>query len=141
MRLLTLSSLAFFALTSVARADPFQEITVGVPVPSLSEAERWYAKFFGTDTEVIRPAPGVVEFKVAPGVWFQLFEADTQQSQGAVVRYQVDDMAAAQTARADAGITTGEAIEIPGVVTYSEFSDPFGNALGFYALPKAGPQQ
>jgi len=136
MRLFLPSLLALLALTTSVRAEPFQEITVGVPVASLSEAERWYGSFLGADTEMIRPAPGVVEFKVAPGVWLQLFETDSQQAQGTVIRYLVDDMTAAQSARANAGIATGEAIEVPDVVTYSEFSDPFGNALGFYALPK-----
>lgn len=136
MRLLFASSLAFLALTAVSRAEPFQEITVGIPVPSLSEAERWYGAFLGPDTEVIRPVPGLVEFKVAPGVWLQLFEPEGQQPQGAVIRYLVDDMKTAQGIRADTGIATGEAVEVPGVVTFSEFSDPFGNALGFYALPK-----
>lgn len=44
-------------------------------------------------------------------------------------------MVTAQGQRPNVGINTGEAIEIPSVVTYSEFSDPDGNALGLYALP------
>ncbi|WP_281275451.1 hypothetical protein [Litoreibacter halocynthiae] len=44
-------------------------------------------------------------------------------------------MADAQRERAELGINTGDAIDIPGVVTYSEFADPFGNALGLYDLP------
>jgi len=136
IRRITASSFVFLALTGAALAEPFQEMTVGVPVPSLSEAEAWYATFLGSDTEVIRPAPGIVEYKVAPGVWLQLFEAGEQQSEGAVIRYRVDDLPAEQEKRASVGIGTGEAIEIPDVVTFSEFSDPFGNALGFYEMPQ-----
>lgn len=96
---------------------------------------RQVQNFLGADTKTIRPVPGVVEFKVAPGVWLQLFEADEQQLSEAIVRFLVDDMAVAQDRRADLGINTGEAVEIPNVVAFSEFTDPFGNALGLYDLP------
>ena len=128
-------SAALVATTSFASAEPFREITVGVPVSSIAEAETWYFNFLGADTEVMRPVPGIAEFKVAPGSWVQLFEVDLQKPSGAIIRFLVDDMEAAQSARAERGINTGEAIEIPGVVTYSEFADPFGNALGLYDLP------
>jgi len=136
MRRLAIAPIALLAMTATTLAEPFREMTVGVPVPSVAEAEAWYLDFLGPETEVIRPVPGVVEFKVAPNVWFQLFETDGQSSSGTIVRYRVDDMAAAQAVRADAGLGTGEAIEVPGVVTFSEFSDPYGNALGFYQLPQ-----
>jgi len=132
---LTKISVALVATTSFASAEPFREITVGVPVSSIAEAETWYLNFLGADTEVMRPVPGVVEFKVGPDTWVQLFETESQQPSGAIIRFLVDDMGAAQSARSDRGIVTGEPIEIPGVVTYSEFADPFGNALGLYDLP------
>jgi len=90
---------------------------------------------FGTEVELLRPFPGVVKFKVAPGVWYQIFEIEDHQPSGAVVRFLVDDIAASQSKWADAGIDTGEAIQIANVVTYSEFTDPDGNALGLYDLP------
>ena len=135
MRGLYTSSIALLLTVSFASAEPFQEITVGVPVSSITEAEAWYLGFFGADTEVIKPVPGVVEFKVAPDVWFQIYENEGHQPSGAVVRFLVDDMATSQANWADAGIDTGEAIQIPNVVTYSEFTDPDGNALGLYDLP------
>ncbi len=135
LRNLFKASIAFLAIAGHVSAEPFKEVTVGVPVTSIAEAEAWYINFLGSDTEVIRPVPGIIEFKVAPGVWLQLFEADEQQPSGAVVRFLVDDMAIAQGTRTDLGIKTGEAIEIPDVVTFSEFTDPFGNALGLYDLP------
>lgn len=135
MRWLARISVACLLTTSIAAAEPFQEVTVGVPVSSISDAEAWYTKLLGTDIEVLRPFPGVVEFKVAPGVWFQIFEAGDQQTSGAVVRFLVNDIDATQRESAKAGIATGDAIEIPDVVTFSEFADPDGNALGFYDLP------
>lgn len=126
---------AFLATANFASAEPFREITVGIPVSSAAEAETWYLNFFGADVEVMRPFPGVVEFKAAPGSWVQIYEMENQQPSAATIRFLVDDIGDAQRTRAERGIDTGEAIEIPGVVTYSEFSDPFGNPLGLYDLP------
>lgn len=135
MRILLKTSVIFLAMAGVAAAEPFEEITVGVPVSSLSQAEKWYINFLGTDTETIRPAPDIVEFKAAPGVWLQIYETGDQRPSATIIRFLVEDMTAAQAARAKVGINTGEAIKIPNVVTFSEFTDPFGNALGLYALP------
>lgn len=135
MRRLCSVSMAFFAMTGLASAEPFEEVTVGVPVASIVEAEAWYLNLLGADVEVLKPFPGVVEFKVAPGVWLQIFEIDGQQPSGAIVRFLVDDIEAIQSQRADVGIDTGEAIEVPNVVVFSQFVDPDGNALGLYDLP------
>lgn len=135
MRWFARISVACLLTTSMAAAEPFKEVTVGVPVSSISDAEAWYINLLGADVEILRPFPGVVEFKVAPGVWFQIFEAGDQQPSGAVVRFLVADIDATQRESAQAGIATGEAIRIPDVVTFSEFVDPDGNALGFYDLP------
>jgi len=135
MRILSSVSMAFLAMTNFVSAEPFQEVTVGVPVASIVDAEAWYLNLLGSDVEVLKPFPGVVEFKVAPGVWLQIFETDGQQTSGAIVRFLVDDIEATQIQRADVGINTGEAIEIPNVVVFSEFTDPDGNALGLYDLP------
>lgn len=135
MRISTGVLIAFTLMTGSASAEPFQEVTVGMPVASISEAEAWYTKFLGPDVETLRPVPGVVEFKVAPNVWLQIFEDDGQSASEPSVRFLVDDMQATQQANAGAGIDTGKAIEVPGVVTYSDFADLDGNALGFYDLP------
>ena len=135
MRWSLAASAACLVASGFATAEPFQEVTVGVPVSSITQAEAWYLKLLGSDVDVLRPVPGVVEFKVAPGVWLQIFEPDDQPASGAIVRFLVDDIDATQGKNSDAGIATGEAVKIPGVVTFSEFVDPDGNALGFYDLP------
>lgn len=123
------------AMAGAVSAEPYREVTVGLPVANLAEAEIWYAKLLGSNVEVARPVPGVTEFKVAPGVWIQLFEPEGQAAAEPVVRFMVDDIAAVQKTLASAEINSGEAIDVPGVVIYSEFSDPFGNSLGLYDLP------
>lgn len=100
-------------LLLAATAEPFREVTIGVPVGSIADAEAWYSNLFGGDVEVLRPTPGVVEFKIAPDVWFQIYETESQQPSGTVVRFLVDDIAATQHAGATLGIHMGEAIEIP----------------------------
>ncbi|MCA3437688.1 MAG: VOC family protein [Rhodobacter sp.] len=123
------------AMTGVASAEPFQEVTVGIPVTNLAEAEAWYSKLLGPDVEVMRPDPGITELKIAPGVWLQLFEPGGVEDSGSILRFQVDNMAAAQAKLNSVDIDSGEAIEVPGLVTFSEFRDPDGNALGLYDLP------
>ena len=125
----------FFGMAGAALAEPFQEVTVGVPVANLAEAEAWYAKLLGPDTEVVRPYPGITEFKVAPGVWFQLFEPEGEAVSKPILRFLVEDIAATQATHASVAINSGKVIEVPGLVTYLEFYDPDGNALGLYDLP------
>lgn len=135
MRILSGVAMVLLATARFATAEPFQEVTVGVPVASIVDAEAWYLNLLGSDVEVLRPVPGVVEFKVTPSVWLQIFEADEQQTSGAIVRFLVDDIEAAQVQHATVGIISGEAVELPNVVSFSEFTDLDGNALGLYDLP------
>lgn len=125
----------FFGVAGAALAEPFQEVTVGVPVANLAEAEAWYAKLLGPDTEVVRPYPGITEFKVAPGVWLQLFEPEGDAVSKPILRFLVEDIAATQATHASVAINSGKVIEVPGLVTYSEFYDLDGNPLGLYELP------
>lgn len=119
----------------MAVAEPFQEVTVGIPVASISEAEAWYLKLLGDDVEILRPGPGVVEFKAAPGVWLQIFEPEKGQPSASVVRFKIDDFPAFQGKILAKGIDTGEVIAVPDTVSFSEFTDPDGNALGLYSVP------
>jgi predicted enzyme related to lactoylglutathione lyase len=135
MRVLAMAAVAGMFMAGTASCEPFQEVVVGVPVASIGDAEAWYHSLFGPDVEIIRPVPGVVEFRVAPGVWYQIFETEGQRESGTIVRFKVDDIYTTQRNGAELGINMGEAIEVPNVVTYSEFADPDGNALGLYDLP------
>lgn len=77
------------ATAGFASAEPFGEVTVGVPVSSLVDAEVWYGKFLGPDVEVLKPDAGILEYKAAPGVWLQLYEVSGQPSVS-VVRFLVE---------------------------------------------------
>ena len=67
MQLLFAAAAAAFAGAPVALAlsQPFDEITIGIPVPSLESAGALYRGSLGPDVEMIEPAPGIVEFKSA----------------------------------------------------------------------------
>ncbi len=123
MRNLFIATAMLFSIVGAASAEPFKEVTIGIPVSEILGAEEWYAKFLGPNIEVIKPFPGVVEIKATPNVWLQLFETEEQQPTATVIRFLVSDMAEAQDARSNRDIDTGTAIEIPGVVTYSEFCE------------------
>lgn len=135
MRKLAISFSISTLFGSIAMAEPFQEVTVGVPVASIAEAEAWYLKLLGDEVEILRPGPGVVEFKAAPGVWLQIFEPEAGQPTASVVRFKIDDFPTFQKQSSGNGIDTGEATAVPDIVTFSEFTDPDGNALGLYSLP------
>lgn len=79
MRRLCTASIALLFSAGVASTAPFEEVTVGVPVASITDAEEWYLALFGAEVEVLRPVPGVVEFKVTSETWYQIFETDDPQ--------------------------------------------------------------
>lgn len=135
MRRFLFALFAFFYITNGAFAGGFGEATIGIAVPSVAEAEQWYTKLIGPEAEIIRPYPGIVEIKATPSLWVQLFEVEAMPQSETIVRFLVEDMAATQERLAKLGIDSGEAIEVPETVIYSEFADPYGNKLGFYALP------
>ena len=58
---------------STASTQSDFEVTVGVPVPDLDAAVAWYAKLLGRDLERLDPIEGMVELRVASGMWLQLF--------------------------------------------------------------------
>ncbi|WP_299937534.1 VOC family protein [uncultured Pelagimonas sp.] len=129
------TAVACLVTSNIASAEPFQEVTIGLPVSSITEAEAWYTNLLGADVDELRPVPGIVEFKVSPNVWLQIFEANDQQPSAPVVRFLVEDIETTQRQRSEIGIETGKIIQVPNVVTFSEFVDPGGNALGLYDLP------
>lgn len=135
MRRIFIALFATIFITSNGLAAGFDEATVGIPVTSVAEAEEWYTKLLGPDAEIIRPFPGLIEIKATPNLWLQLFEAEDASPSKTIVRFLVKDMALTQERLSKLGIDTGEAIVVPETIIYSEFTDPFGNPLGFYALP------
>jgi predicted enzyme related to lactoylglutathione lyase len=111
------------------------EVTIGVPVPDLSEARAWYATLIGREVETIEPVEGVVELRVAEGAWLQLFVPEGEHAPSpTVLRLATSDIDAEDRRLRAAGIELGEIVRVPGVVAFAELADPFGNRVGLYQV-------
>lgn len=111
-----------------------KSFTIGLPVTDLNKAVEWYRRLLGR-AEEINPAPGVWEFRVISSGWLQLFEAEPDIPNPALVRFESDNIEASRTLAVSLGTEVGEVQTVPGVVSFFEFRDPFGNQLSFYSLP------
>ena len=108
-------------------------VTIGLPVPELEAATKWYRQLLGS-VEEMDPAPGVREFSLTPTCWLQIFEVDTSEPNPAVLRFESSDIAASHALVLNLATDVGEIESVPGVVAYFEFRDPSGNPLSFYQL-------
>jgi predicted enzyme related to lactoylglutathione lyase len=79
------------------------------------------------------PADGVCEWRLQPGAWLQLGAGEpSTPGTGEILRLGVADIAAGRAQLAAAGARVGEVTTIPGVVSFCDAADPFGNALSLY---------
>jgi predicted enzyme related to lactoylglutathione lyase len=75
----------------------------------------------------------VHEWRLAAGAWLQLMAgAPSPPATGELLRLGVGDIEAARRELAGAGARVGEVTTIPGVITFCDAEDPFGNALSLY---------
>jgi hypothetical protein len=78
----------------------------------------------------LSPADGVVEFRIVAGCWLQLYEG-TGGVEG-VFRFGVADIEGARSRLLELGVAVSPVEELPGVIAYCEFTDPYGNRLSPY---------
>ena len=112
---------------------PIQSVTVGIPVPDLSEATEWYRDLLG-DRKEISPVPGVREFEVFSGCWLQLFESERPEHSEGIFRIGVSDIERRHKQVVDLEAELSPIETVPGAVRYFNFRDPYGNRLGFYQV-------
>lgn len=94
----------------------------------------FYTRVFerGPDTA---PMDDFLEWQICPGTWLQLSTGHQRPgANNARVRFEVEDLQEAVQRMASAQVPMGETVTVPGVVAFSNFSDHWGNALGFYQL-------
>lgn len=94
----------------------------------------FYTRVFlrGPDTA---PMDNFLEWQICPGTWLQLSTGHERPgANNARVRFEVDDIAAAVGRMQEAKVPMGEVVTVPAIVSFSNFSDHWGNALGFYQL-------
>ena len=110
-------------------------MTLQVPVGDIAAGRQFYATVFGREPD-FAPHDDFLEWRVLPGVevWWQVVGmAGASKPLATRVRLRVDDVrAAARRAGAELGVLTSPLTTLPGVVTFVDFEDPWGNRLGYY---------
>lgn len=108
-------------------------ITISLSVDNLAKAAAWYEQVFGIQKH-LQPAKGIVEFQVG-SLLLQLFEGRQAVSDTAL-RLGVADLEKEHQRLYGLGIQTEAITDVPGVIRYFDFVDPFGNGLSFYTMYK-----
>lgn len=94
----------------------------------------FYTLVFGRGPDTA-PMDDFLEWQICPGTWLQLSTGHERPgANNARVRFEVDELAGAVHRMQAAQVPMGEIVTVPGVVAFSNFSDHWGNALGFYQM-------
>jgi predicted enzyme related to lactoylglutathione lyase len=113
--------------------QPPHGMTLQVQVDDIARARRFFGDIFGTAPE-FEPHEDFLEWRVVPGaeVWFQVVGVPEVRPLTNRVRFRVPDVHRARRALRAASITPSEVTALPGVVRFLDFTDPWGNQLGYY---------
>jgi catechol 2,3-dioxygenase-like lactoylglutathione lyase family enzyme len=109
-------------------------LTVQLWVADGAAARAWYEKLFGRAPD-FRPAGDdtFCEWVVKPGYWeIHVVETDQQVPRQPPLRFGTGDIDAARARLVATGIAAEEIEELPSVVRWCNFPDPWGNRLGIY---------
>lgn len=94
----------------------------------------FYTRVFGRGPDTA-PLDDFLEWQICPGTWLQLSTGhDRPGANNARVRLEVADIDEALGRMQEARVPIGEVVRVPDVVAFANFSDNWGNALGFYQL-------
>lgn len=106
--------------------------TVALRVGDTAQALRFYGFVFGRGPD-FSPHDDFHEWQLCTGGWLQLAteEPDPQPS-GTRIRFDVPDIHAAARRLRGYGIAVEEPTMLPGVVIFTNFTDPWDNPLGLY---------
>ncbi|BCY11497.1 hypothetical protein L3i22_065850 [Actinoplanes sp. L3-i22] len=111
-------------------------MTLQIPVGDIDAGRRFYATLFAREPD-FAPHEDFLEWRVLPGVelWWQVIAiAGPVSPLTTRVRLRVDDVrAAARRVASELGVIPSPVTTLPGVVSFLDFEDPWGNRLGCYA--------
>lgn len=114
---------------------PYGGVTLQIQVGNLREGLEFYTALFGRGPD-FSPHDDFFEWRVVEGaeVWWQIVAVSDQVRPLANrSRLKVDDVRGATTwARISLKVQPGQVSTLPGVVSFVDFEDPWGNQLGFY---------
>lgn len=118
------------------QAPPIIGLTLQVYVPSADAqaARAYYTDLFGQPPAFV-PHDDFFEWPPSPGqeCWFQVVAARPEVSPlRNRVRFRVADLSSATDFLDHQGIAHTPPSQLPGVVAFLDFTDPWGNKLGYY---------
>lgn len=94
----------------------------------------FYTRVFGHGPDTA-PLDDFLEWQICPGSWLQISTGHERPgANNARVRLEVSDIETAVQRLTDVDVPVGETVVISDVVGFANFSDHWGNALGFYQL-------
>lgn len=117
-------------------ADPrsLHGMTFAINAGDHEEVQEFYTHVFGRGPDT-KPMDDFLEWQVTEGAWLQVSTGhDRPGGNNARVRFEVEDIQVAIGRLEAAGVPFGEVVTVPDVVQFVNFSDNWGNALGFYHL-------
>lgn len=108
----------------------FGWLTVELRVLDIRAGVEFYSRLFGRPPD-FQPHRDFTEWEVSDNLWFQIAEGQPRPSYP--MRFRVEDIDA-ECARLEreVGAHCSPLTRIPGLVAFTNFNDPWGNALGFY---------
>lgn len=114
---------------------PYGGVTSQIQVGDQNEGLDFYSMLFGRGPD-FSPHEDFFEWQVVEGaeVWWQIVVVPGQVCPTATrSRLKVDDVrGATEWVRTSLKVEPGQVTTLPGVVTFVDFEDPWGNQLGFY---------
>ena len=115
----------------MAQAHRFRGQTIEFREPDLRAGVEFYSMLFGRPPD-FAPHSDFVEWEVFDNnAWFQLAEGEPRPAYA--LRLRVDDIdAEVERVQREVGGRCSPITRIPGLVAFCNFSDPWGNHLGFY---------
>jgi predicted enzyme related to lactoylglutathione lyase len=107
-------------------------LTIAIHVGDREEALAFYCALIGRDPD-LGPDPDFYEWEISPGAWLQLATGrENIQPSSFRVRFQVEDIDKAVEILSAKGFEPGEIRRLPGLATYANLTDPWGNPLGVF---------
>ncbi|NYJ03816.1 VOC family protein [Petropleomorpha daqingensis] len=115
-------------------------MTLQVQVDDLERARRFFCLVLGRAPEFDPQGGDVLAWRVGDGeTWLEVVGV-TGPVRPLVtrVRFGIDDLNAARATVEAAGTPVSAATSLPGLARWADFTDPWGNQLGFYEVLDAG---
>ncbi|CAN5608989.1 hypothetical protein BH10ACT8_BH10ACT8_19960 [soil metagenome] len=107
-------------------------LTIAIHVGDREAALAFYCALIGRDPDM-GPDPDFYEWEISPGAWLQLATGREEIAPSSFrVRLKVDDIEKSVQVLAAKGFEPGKIKRLPGLVTFANLTDPWGNPLGIY---------